>query len=98
MTMRWAAAVLVAIAMATGAHVWAVPATQTITVPTFGTVTIYQPDGAPRKQVLALITAADSGWLTSCGMDVAISPMVITRLTCASSACAWAFVILTSRT
>ena len=60
MTMRWAPAVLVAIGMATGANAWAVPATQTITVPTFGTVTIYEPDGAPQQTVLFL--SGDGGW------------------------------------
>ncbi len=60
MTMRWAAAVIVAVGVATGANVWAAPATQTITVPAFGTVTIYQPDGAPQQIVLFL--SGDGGW------------------------------------
>jgi type IV secretory pathway VirJ component len=59
MTMRWAA-VMFAIGVATGANVWAAPATQTITVPTFGTVTIYQPDASPEEIVLFL--SGDGGW------------------------------------
>jgi type IV secretory pathway VirJ component len=60
MTMRWAAAVMVAIGVTTGANVWAAPAAQTITVPTFGTVTIYQPDASPQEIVLFL--SGDGGW------------------------------------
>jgi len=60
MTIRLAAAVMVAIAAATGATVWATPDTQTIAVPTFGTVTIYQPDTPPQEVVLFL--SGDGGW------------------------------------
>src|SRR5471032_2009771 len=37
----------------------------------------------------ALSTMADSGWLTSCAIEAASSPIVVTRATRASSACAW---------
>jgi hypothetical protein len=60
MTIRLAAAVIVAIAVPTGANVWAVPDTQTIKVPTFGTVTIYLPDTSPQHVVLFL--SGDGGW------------------------------------
>ena len=38
-----------------------------------------------RRQALALVTTAASGWLTSCAIDAASSPIVVTRPTCASS-------------
>jgi len=59
MTKRRAAAI-VAIAIATGAGVRAAPDTLTVTVPTFGTVTIYQPDASPQQVVLFL--SGDGGW------------------------------------
>src|SRR5882672_2952639 len=39
------------------------------------------------RHALASATIAASGWLVSCAIDAASSPSVVTRLTCASSAC-----------
>ena len=41
-----------------------------------------------RTQASALAMTAASGWFTSWAMDVVSSPSVVTRVTCASSACA----------
>ena len=41
-----------------------------------------------RKQALALLTIAASGWLISWAIEAVISPRVATRVTWASSACA----------
>ena len=60
MTIRSAAVAMVAIAVATGANVWAAPVTQTVAMPSFGTVTIYQPDASPQEVVLFL--SGDGGW------------------------------------
>lgn len=60
MRIRLAAVVMVAIAVATGANVWAAPVTQTIAMPALGTVTIYQPDASPQEVVLFL--SGDGGW------------------------------------
>ena len=38
-----------------------------------------------RRQVLALVTMPDSGWLTSCAMDAVKTPRLVTLATCASS-------------
>ena len=54
------AAVTVAIGMTLGASAGAASAAQTFTVPTFGRVTIYQPDTAPQQVVLFL--SGDGGW------------------------------------
>src|SRR6266481_2771300 len=40
-----------------------------------------------RKQVLALVTAAEIGCLISCASDAVNSPIVVTLLKCARSAC-----------
>ncbi len=42
-----------------------------------------------RKQVLASVTAAAIGCFTSCAREAVSSPIVVTRLMCARSACAW---------
>jgi len=42
-----------------------------------------------RKEVLALVTAAAIGWIHFVAKEAVSSPMVVTRLTCARSACAW---------
>ena len=57
---RSAAAVMVAVILAAGADAWAAPETQTLAMPTFGTVTIYQPD-APAQEVV-LFLSGDGGW------------------------------------
>ena len=38
-----------------------------------------------RRQVLALVTMPESGWLTSCAIDAVRAPRLVTRATCASS-------------
>jgi hypothetical protein len=42
-----------------------------------------------RRQIWPLVTTAASGWLTSWEIEAVSSPRVITRPTCASSACAF---------
>src|SRR3989442_15280189 len=42
-----------------------------------------------RTQALASATAAVIGWFTSCAREAVSAPMVVTRFTCARSACAW---------
>ena len=44
--------------------------------------------GQEAQQALALMTTPESGWSTSCAIDAAISPSVVTRATWARSACA----------
>jgi hypothetical protein len=39
-----------------------------------------------RWQVLAFVTIPDSGWYTSCAIDAANTPRLLTLATCASSA------------
>ena len=60
MTIRSAAVVMVAIGVTMGANVSRRAGAQTLTVPTFGTVTIYQPDTPPQEVVLFL--SGDGGW------------------------------------
>ena len=60
MTIRLAASVTVVIGMTLGAGVRAASEAQTLTVPTFGTVTIYRPDTPPQQVVLFL--SGDGGW------------------------------------
>ena len=59
MTVRLAA-VTVVIGMTLATSVRAASAAQTLTVPAFGTVTIYQPDTSPQQVVLFL--SGDGGW------------------------------------
>ena len=42
-----------------------------------------------RRQALPLLTTPASGWLTSCAIEAASSPMMLTRLMCARSASSW---------
>ena len=38
-----------------------------------------------RRQVLALVTTPNSGWLTSCAIEAVNAPRLVTLDTCASS-------------
>ena len=61
MTKRLAGAVMIALAVATGATcAGGTGYADTITAPGFGTVTIYQPDTSPQQVVLFL--SGDGGW------------------------------------
>ena len=60
MTLRSTAAMMVTIGVMLNGDVAAASAAQTIRVPTFGTVAVYQPDASPQQVVLFL--SGDGGW------------------------------------